>query len=114
MSDGFKVTATAICALVLLIAVGWGLGWFGLVTQRPMAKYGEETRRQVWENSISREQGVNHLIAGYCLNMRTAADPASKKAFARLILDQSGTFSGQLTDDSASCVSESNAVLGLR
>ena len=113
MSDGWKVTLVVAGGFVVLLILGLALGWFGLVTQRPMAKYGEETRRQVWETSVSREQGVNHLIAGYCLNMRTSGEANTKKAFARLILDQSGTFVGKLTDDSAACVSESNAVLGL-
>jgi hypothetical protein len=107
MKEVFNITIGIVIAIFVIV----GFTWFYLWLNRPAAKYSEETRRQVWEESVSREQGVNHLIAGYCFNMRTVTDPAQKKAFARLILDQSGSFSGELTADSQACVSEAKGTL---
>ena len=97
--------------LALLALAGWGLGWFSLTTARPMAKYGEETRRQVFETSRAHQSGVNSAISGYCMNMRRERDPAARLALARFIQSEADTFEGQLTPSASACVAEAGTVL---
>jgi hypothetical protein len=104
-------TLLGVVAFVGLILLITGLQFWGIGVQRVTQPYVEETRRRTWENSASREQGVNQMIASYCLNMRQASDPGSRKAFAHFILDQSMTFHGELTGDVATCVNEAHVAL---
>lgn len=106
-----KDTIIGIMSITLVIATIIAMTVLGLRIDRFVKPYQEETRRQTWENSISRNQGVNHLIAGYCMNLRTATDDGSRKAFAHLILDQSMSYSGELTGDTAACVAEAQSAL---
>jgi len=94
-----------------VIALGLGTSWFGLVTHRPMAKYAEETRREVFETSRAHQSGVNMAISSDCLNMRREKDAASKAALARFIVSEASTFEGALTPDAAACLSEANSAL---
>lgn len=100
----------AYLAILAAIVVGfsllaWALGWFGLITGRPMAKYGEETRKQVYDTSRQFEQGTNRDIARYCEQMR-AANPTAKKAVAALIRTTASTYDGRLAPDNQTCVTE--------
>ena len=101
--------AFAVAGVVMLIALviaGWGLGWFSLITGRPMAKYSEETRKEVYDTSRQYEQGTNRDIARYCEQMRGADSSASRKAVAGLIRSTASTFDGRLTDDNTACIAE--------
>lgn len=49
MSPYFKIVLGVAAALLCTLA----LGWWVLVTQRPMAKFQEETRRQVYQESVT-------------------------------------------------------------
>ncbi len=92
--------------IVVLTLLGWALGWFGLITGRPMAKYQEQTRKEVYDTSRQYEQGTNRDIARYCHDMRLAPDPAAKKAVAALIRSTASTYDGQLSPDNQACVTE--------
>lgn len=93
-------------AVVFFALLGWGLGWFDQVTQRPMSKYNEETRKEVYDTSRQYEQGTNRDIARYCEQMRdTTRPPSSRKAVAALIRTTNSTFDGHLTQDNTDCVS---------
>lgn len=101
------VMFASILALICFVAVlGWGLGWFGLATQRPMAKYQEETRKQVYDTSRQYEQGTNRDIARYCEQMRTAREASARKALAALIRSTASTYDGVLSSDNADCLTE--------
>lgn len=93
-------------ALIALLGVGLGTSWFGLVTERPMAKYAEQTRHEVFQTSAAREEGVNKGILSECLSMRSATDPAQKRALAQFIIGDAGSYEGHLTSASQSCVAE--------
>lgn len=95
-----------IAALAIIALVGWGLGWFSLFTGRPMAKYSEETRKEVYDTSRQYEQGTNRDIARYCEQMRGADSIPSRKAVAALIRSTASTFDGRLTDDNTACIAE--------
>jgi len=92
-----------------ILGIGLATSWFGLVTQRPMNQYAEDTRRLVFEHSRAHQSGTNSAISDYCLNLRTATDPAQKQALARWIINEAGTFEGQLTPDAAACVADARA-----
>lgn len=47
----------AALALALLLLVGVGTSWFGLAVDRPMQKYQEETRKEVYDTSRQFQQG---------------------------------------------------------
>lgn len=108
MDDDIPVTKIALWFLAILaalLALGWATSWFGLVTQRPMQRYQEETRKEVYDTSRQYEQGTNRDIARYCEQMRGANGPA-KKAVAALIRSTASTYDGTLTPDNQDCVSE--------
>lgn len=109
MSDTFKFIGCAGLALAALLLVGLATSWFGLITQRPMAKYQEETRKEVYDTSRQYQQGTNRDVARYCEQMRTADTPAAKKAVAALIRSTLSTYDGPLSDDNKDCASEAGA-----
>ena len=104
-----KYALAAIAGLIALLVLSWSLNWFGLITQRPMAKYREETRAQVYDTSRQYQQGTNRDIARYCEQMRSAETPAGKKAVAALIRTTLSTYDGPLSDDTRDCATEAGA-----
>lgn len=105
MNDGVKVAGVGCLAFVGILVVGTATSWFGLVTQRPMAKYAEETRAQVYDTSRQFNQGVNRDVARYCRQWHEAPD-SGKKAVADLIQSTLDTFQGQLTPANQECAAE--------
>lgn len=95
-----------IAGFALLLALGLGTSWFGLVTGRPMAKYAEQTRHEVFQQSAAREEGINKSILSECLSMRSATDAAQKHAMAQFIQADAGSYEGHLTSASQACVAE--------
>jgi predicted outer membrane protein len=109
MTDDIPVTRIigwGLAVLVALLLLGWATSWFGLVTQRPMAKYAEETRKEVYDTSRQYQQGTNRDVARYCEQMRDAPTASGKKAVAALIRSTISTYDGPLSDDNKDCVSE--------
>ena len=98
-------------AFGLLLGLGLATSWFGLVTQRPMGQYAEDTRRLTFERSRAHQSGVNSAISDYCLNLRGATDPAQKQALARWIINEAATFEGRLTPDADACLADARAAL---
>lgn len=93
-------------ALGLLLLLGVATGWFGLVVDRPMQKYQEETRKEVYDTSRQFQQGTNRDLARYCEQMRDAKEVSAKKAVAALIRSTASTYDGPLSDDNTACLSE--------
>lgn len=91
--------------VAFLAILGWALGWFGLATQRPMAKYAEETRAQVYDTSRQYQQGTNRDLARYCREWRAAQGPAAN-AVADLIRSTADTYEGELTEANRRCLEE--------
>lgn len=110
MKDEAKGLGTLFLYAAVVLAgiglLGWGMGWFDLITGRPMAKYGEETRKEVYDTSRQYQQGTNRDIARYCEQMRTADTVAGKKAVAALIRTTLSTYDGPLSPDAQACASE--------
>jgi Tfp pilus assembly protein PilO len=104
-----KIAAIGLLVVLALLLLGWATSWFGLVTQRPMAKYQEETRKEVYDTSRQYQQGTNRDVARYCEQMRTADNPAAKKAVAALIRSTLSTYDGPLTEDNKDCAQEAGA-----
>ncbi len=89
-----------------LLLLGTATSWFGLVTKRPMLKYGEETRAQVYDTSRQYQQGTNRDVARYCEQMRNAENATGKKAVAALIRSTLSTYDGPLSADNTDCANE--------
>lgn len=104
-----RIALYAFLAMIALLLLGWGTSWFGLVTQRPMAKYQEETRKEVYDTSRQYQQGTNRDVARYCEQMRTAPTPEAKKATAALIRSTLSTYDGPLSADNKDCANEAGA-----
>lgn len=111
MKTTIAYTLGGICLLAALLAIGLGTSWFGLVTARPMAKYAEETRREVFETSRAHQSGVNGAIVDYCLNMRSATEPTQRKALARWIINEASTLQGSLTSEASDCLADARAAM---
>lgn len=109
MSEGFKVAAVVAFIFAALLTVGALTNWFGLIAGRPMAKYAEETRAQVYDESRQYNQGTNRDIARYCRDMRSTTG-AGAKATAALILTTADTFGGELNQSNTECVAEAKAL----
>ena len=107
-----KITNTLAAAGIGLavLAVPVGLGWFGLVTSRPMSKYSEETRAQVYDTSRQFQQGTNRDVARYCEQMRGSETDAGRKSTAALIRSTLSTYSGPLSADNQDCANEAGAL----
>lgn len=107
-------TSTAVLSGVAvfgsILLLGTATSWFGLVTHRPMAKYAEETRAQVYDTSRQYQQGTNRDVARYCEQMRTAPNDAGRKAVAALIRSTLSTYDGPLSDDNKDCATEAGAL----
>jgi hypothetical protein len=113
MSDIFKALGWALLGLLALAGITFGLNAIGLASFSFWAPKYEEARREVVQQSIRRQEGVNEGLAALCLNMRTEQDPASKKAFANMIVVQAGATGTSLTADSLRCKTEAERELGL-
>lgn len=101
-------------ALAIILALGLGLGWFGLIAGRPMVKYATETERQRYVNSVAHQQGADSGIGIDCANMRNVSAPlASRHAFAGLVVQDAAAYAGNadLSAQSRACVSDANDLL---
>jgi hypothetical protein len=98
------VIGTTIVVVVLVSSVMLFFG--GLRLDRFVQPYQEETRRQTYEHSVSREEGTEQQISAYCLNMETQKDPTMKKAFAHYIIDESADYNGPLSSEASRCLQE--------
>lgn len=105
MNDGIKIAGVGCAAIVGVLLLGTATSRFGLAVQRPMAKYAEETRAQVYDTSRQFNQGVNRDVARYCRQWHEA-DDSGKKAVADLIASTLDTFQGQLTPLNQQCAAE--------
>ena len=100
-----------ILAVFLFLAIlGLALSWFGLFTQRPMARYAEETRAQTYDKSRQYNQGVNRDVARYCEQMRRETTDSGKRATAALIRSTTSTFEGDLNQDNHDCVTDAKGL----
>jgi hypothetical protein len=106
VSDTGKIIGIGFMALVGLLLLGLATSWFGLVTQRPMVKYQEETRKEAYDTSRQYQQGTNRDLARYCEQMRTADTPAAKRAVAALIRSTASTYDGPVSPDNTDCLTE--------
>jgi hypothetical protein len=104
-----KYVVIGLIALIGVLGLGLATSWFGLVTQRPIAKYSEETRTQVYDTSRQYQQGTNRDVARYCEQMRNAPTSAAKKAVSALIRSTLSTYDGPLSTDNKDCASEAGA-----
>lgn len=112
-----KAFFAGLVVLVLLLIVGAGTSWFGLVTERPMAKYAEETRRQVYVNSVAHLDGANASIGTACTNMRNVnVSSGERHAYASMVLQAATSYSGSadLSPESAACIGEAHRLAATR
>ncbi len=110
--DDFEDSALAGVAIIFIfVVVVIAVGWMFATSNRPLAKYQEETRRQTFETSRTYIDGKNKTINDYCMNMQPATDEIQRKAIARWIKSESENFSGNLNPSAQSCVSQANNVL---
>lgn len=109
-TSGFNLILLGILILGLFFAVFFLLEWAGLINDRHVQKYQEETRAQTYDTSRQYNQGMNRDIARYCEQMRGASNDSAKKAVAALIRSNVSTFDGNLTDDNKDCVSEAKGM----
>lgn len=112
--NAFVSVIFVIGVLAGLTLLGLGTSWFGLVTARPMAKYAKETDRQVYENSVTHQQGANSGIGIDCGNMRNVSIPiAQRHSFASLVMQDAVGYSGSgpLSNDSNACIQEAHDLL---
>ncbi len=93
-------------AFVLILGVA--TSWFGLIVDRPMQQYAEETRREVYDTSRSYNQGSIADFRRYCADWKKA-EGQSKDADAELIRSTFRTFTGApLPSDVQACIAEVN------
>lgn len=100
------VIIAGLIVVIIIIA-----GWIFATSNRPLAKYVEETRRQTFETSRTYIDGKNKTINDYCMNMQTANDTVQRKAMARWIKSEADNLTGKLTPAAQSCVAQANNVL---
>lgn len=110
MRDNVRYILLFLVSVIFFALLGWSLGWFNLITSRPMTKYQEETRAQTYDTSRQYQQGTNRDIARYCEQMRRETSDSGKKAVAALIRSTSATYEGPLTPDNQDCLMEAKGL----
>lgn len=89
-------------AVILGIAIFVALGGLNLIIGREFAKFGEETRRQVQEESRSYQEGMAQNLDKLCLEWeRTGND-----AIAQSIRHRVAGYKGELPDHLETCVAK--------
>lgn len=115
--NDFDELATGLSAGVIVLIIALALitlltGFF-LFTGRAFGTYAEESRRIIDQQSVRRQEGVSQGIVALCTNMRIERDPASKKAFANLIVVQAGGTGTPISPDALACKVEAENQLAL-
>ncbi len=87
-----------------LLLLGAATNWFGLVAGRPMAKYAEETRRQVYEESRAYQQGMAVDLDELCRQRKLTDDEGEKAVLAETIRLRSARFTGELPQHIEECL----------
>lgn len=109
------ITALAVLAAIIAISVlGLGTSWFGLVTERPMAKYQMETSRQVYVNSVAHQQGADSGIGIACGNMDNASlSVPERHSYAGIVLATAASYGGiaDLSPESHGCIDRAHTLL---
>lgn len=96
----------AVLAAIMLLGVA--TSWFGLIVDRPMQRYAEETRREVYDTSRSYNQGSIADFRRYCADWKKS-DGQSKDADAELIRSTFNTYTGApLPPDVQACIAQVN------
>jgi hypothetical protein len=103
MGKAIAASAAIVVGFFLFI---YALTWLGLVGNRPIQKYQEQTRKEVYDTSRQFQQGTNRDIARYCEQMRDAKEPTARRAVAALVRSTASTYDGPLSPDNADCVTE--------
>eukprot|EP00697_Spironema_sp_BW2_P000463 gnl/Spiro4/10580_TR5664_c0_g1_i1.p3 gnl/Spiro4/10580_TR5664_c0_g1~~gnl/Spiro4/10580_TR5664_c0_g1_i1.p3 ORF type:complete len:126 (+),score=29.74 gnl/Spiro4/10580_TR5664_c0_g1_i1:240-617(+) len=114
MKEALAYFFGGLAIFVLILILGLGTSWFGLVTSRPMAQYAKETERRVYLNSVAHQQGADSGIGIDCGNMRNVSLPiAQRHAFASLVVQDAAAYAGNagLSAASIACVTEANDLL---
>lgn len=106
-----KEFAAFIGIFIILGAILVGASVFSLYFDRVAQPFAQETQRRTYENSVSRQEGVEQQISAYCMNLKTSTDPIAKKAFAHYIISEAGSYHGELSPEATDCLSLASATL---
>lgn len=82
------------------------IGTWALFFNRPAAKYAEETRRQVYDESRSYRQGMAVDLDELCRQRKLATDEGQKAILADTIRLRSARFTGELPSHVKDCLNE--------
>ena len=100
MKNNLKIAAAYLAIFAGVLLVGWGTNWFGLVAGRPMAKYAEETRRQVFTESRIYQEGMAQNLDTLCREWRKTDDPG----VAASIRQRAAGYAGPLPAHVETCL----------
>lgn len=95
-------------AIVLAIVLFCGLALWFAIFGRTLGKYNEETRRQIYEESASYNQGTVLDLSNLCRQWATA-DAAGRPAIADTIRLRAASFQGELPASVKSCLVQTGA-----
>ena len=93
MREGLAIVGV-ICAAVGLV---WLLGFSGLIFQRAAAPFAEETRRQVYQESVTGQTACQANLARI-YGEWTAASPEHKRAFEAMARTEAARYRCQDLD----------------
>lgn len=92
-----------LCILILLVlCILWFFGGLNMVVGREFAKYGEETRRQVFETSRTYQEGMAQNIDNLCLEY----DRTGNVAILSSIRQRTAGYNGEFPDHLKDCVAK--------
>ena len=96
------VLTLAFAGLMLLVTVIYLLNGLDRIVGREFAKFDEETRRQVQEESRAYQEGMAQNLNKLCLEWERSGNTA----IARAIRHRSAGYSGELPDHVQQCVNQ--------
>lgn len=99
------ISAGALALILGLLGLTAAILWF-MFLGRPVAKYTEETRRQVYEESRAYQQGMAVDLDELCRQRKLTQDEGEKAILAETIRLRAARFTGELPAHVEECIHE--------
>jgi hypothetical protein len=87
-----RTTLAVFLAIVGLVCLSFGMGWFGVAYTKTVGKAQENANRTVYEQTQSYVEGKRQELAKYRLEYMTTKDSTEKQAIKIFVLHSFANF----------------------
>jgi len=96
MKDFFKITGLVSLAIIVLIALAFGMGLLNLQSYKFFAPKYENVRREVFENTQSYVEGKRQEALKYYKEYNSTTDEQERKAIEMVVVQSFANFDDSL------------------